>query len=554
MENHNKLIGALWSEFTELIESGVPVYFTFTNDLVEEILSRDGISFDSGRDAINNAVSDLIEVYGDHVHLKRNALMERKGGFSAAILFVCQQILAVEEMTSTELHSENAYFPHLRKNLSSELYQISQNPFNYDDFGRIWLTLSKEIFKISHTPKCITFSFEITYGANKAKRFPLSQALFSKEDVIRLIDKIGFKSIRSDDEEYVYRCITSNRHVLSGRGKRLITYVWMKDALVRQVKSISQSIGVVNRIRQVVTNKTVALEDLVLKVSMDNIDWFENEYVINLFDSNNNLISDISTVNDFFREKVSNKNYSVFVPSKDGDCWMSCNEEYAPSSKEELIVLYNNESKEAIKSLISDYFDVSKDNIIEERISRAKSVNAFRLVVGEFLNKSIYIKCGDLCIDENKVSHTSVSFKGGVLVNLKQDRYSALFLPTHIVIDDCEYELVGNVTINGSIHDFDNFRVEVKNILINLSYTIELNEEIKFTLKVAPQKRIIERKVIYRFYKKQLLPIQQVVDCNSEEAYYENLHPHHVGKKVSELLKDNRFIEAKKYLDTYQLV
>lgn len=554
MSTANKVVEALWSEFSAFIEKGIPVYFTFTNDLVEEILVREDIPFHTGRELINSEVRELVDIIGDHVYLKHDALVEIVDGFTAAILFVCQQVLAVEEMISTEDHSENAYFPHLREYISNQLEPLSQNPFEYNEFEKIWRTLSKEIFKISHNPKCVTFSFEQASGTNKARRFPLSQALYSKEDVIRLIDKVGYTNIRSNDEDYVYRCITSNKSILSRRGRRITSYIWMKDALVRQVKSLTESIGDVNIIKEVLAKKRTDIEQLRVKIYVDNIDWFSSEYVINLFDKANNLISDITIINHFFNTKIFGENYKVFVPSTDGDCWIISDDEYIPLANDELMVAYAIDNKVAIKGWIIDYFNIQVEEIKEDIISRSKEVLVFRFRINPNNINDISIKSGAICIRDQVKKKKEVTFKGGICVNINQDRFSCHYLPTHFMYKDQEYSLSGVVKINEAYHDFDEFRLEVKDILQDQEYTIEVGELMSFKLKVASDNNKIKKRVVYQYYKKQVLPICTVITKDkSSETLFEKIRSYQLKRDLEGYKSDSKLVDIKRVLDNYQL-
>jgi len=489
----NRLIQALWSEFSGFIERGIPVYFTFTNDLIEEVLVREDIPFETGRGLVNSEVR--------------------------------------------------------------ELEPLSQNPFDYIDFENIWRTLSKEVFKLSHNPKCITFNFEQAHGANKAKRFPLSQALYSKEDVIRLIDKIGFSNLRSEDENYVYRCITSNKGILSGRGKRISSYVWMKDALVKQVKSLSESVVDVGRIKEILSKKTVNIEQLKAKIYVDNIDWLSSEYVINLFDQKNNLISDSSVINQFFSTHIFGEAYKVFIPSIDGDCWIISEDEYIPFENDEIIIVYAVDKKDAIKGLIIDYFNVQDGDISEDIIFRSKQISVFRFRLNSKIIKNILIKSGSICAGNEVNNKKEVIFKGGVCVNINQDRFSCRYLPIYIIHQNKEYKLTGIVKINDAIYDFDLFRNEVRDIMEDQNYLIELNESIKFKIKVASEKKRKKNKVIFPYYKKQVLPISTIVNPHKNgECFFEKMNSHKFKNKLNIYRSENNLVDIKKNLHDYQLI
>jgi len=553
MEDKNNIIELLWSEFIDYIKKGVPVYFTFTNDMVEDLFRKGSINHPRGADAINDAVRELVWIDSDHVYLKQDALKVRDNGFSPAILFVCQQILAVEEMADTLEHSENAYFPHLRGLISSDLEPLSQNPFDYQDFEEIWLIFSKEIYRISGNSNCITFTFEKTSGVNKAKRFPLSQALFSKEDVVRLIDKVGFSTLRSADNYYISRCIDSNRWILSSRGRKLVTYVWLRDALVKQVKNLSESIGDVNKIKKILSNKEIVLSNYQAKIYIDNIDWITTEYVIGLFDSTNNAVNDQSVFRGFFKEKLDTENHLIFIPSVDGDCWILSDEKYSPRHSDELLVFYQDSHKETIVNLLASYFDIKSEQILFENIKRGLTINILRFRVSDYLGKGVFISSGHIGVDQIESKSISHDFVGGIAVNMKQDRYFCEFLPEKVVIDGCDYSLEGEVHINDRKYNFSLFREEVKNILSNETYKIQLFNGLSFNLKVSPNAFNIKSKVVYSTYRGQILPILQVLPReHTEKLASSNLTPAKVYQRLKHLYMKGDYLSAREFLINYQ--
>lgn len=553
MDNRSDLINALWSEFSEFVLKGLPVYFTFTRDLLEEVFIREGIHFQDPGELIDESVRTLIDVSGNHVFLKKHALKANEDGLSPAILFVCQQILAVEEMISTEHYSENAYFPHLRRSLSNQLDTISQNPFDYQEFEEIWRTLSKEIFKQSHNSKCLTFTLEQTSGVNKAKRFPLSQALFSKQDSVRLIEAIGYRQIRSSDEQALFRRIISNKHILSKRGKRLTSYPWMRDALVRQIRSLSRSVGEVEAIKEVLSKRSLSLESLVLKVYLDNVDWFSNEHVVNLFDSKNNLISDTSVIHGFFTERVSNNNYCVFIPSDDGDCWLVSDTEYLPAMGDELIVSIEPANQKDVLPLLSDYFGTPKDSIRDIRIHRSRTLHAFKLRIGENFNKKISVKSGTIYVLDHDHEEDTVEFIGGILIDSRQTRFSCLCMPSGVVCSGKEYPLEGTIKINGALHDFENFRREVKSLISDESFSIELVDGAKFILKLAPLFKKRDREVKYPIFRKQVLPVVGLVRRGDQGSKFEGMPTYLVNREIKHYLEERNYPEMRALLNEYQL-
>ena len=552
MSKSDEIILALWSEYKEQIGRAIPTFFTFTNDLVEEILFKADIPFETGKDTINIEVSKLIDIDGNQVHLRYEALSTRGIGYSAAILFVCQQVLAVEEMVANNVHSENAYFPHLRDSLSKDLEPLSQNPFSYDEFEAIWSTLYREIYRISGTQKCITFSFERSTGVFKAKRFPLSQALFSLEDLLRLSDKIGFSEVKRIGEHYLFDRIVINRQILSSRGRKLTTYIWMREALSRQLKNFAQSTEEINRVRVSLEKRTVSIDELSIKLYKDSIDWFSTEYVIYLFDKGNNLISDVIAVNDYFRAKIFHRSYSILVPSREGDSWTLSKEHYYPSIGDELFIILKKENDYGIQNFIFSRLAIEGDQCSTEEVKGAKQITAIKMKIGQAFLGDCSIVNGQISLAKKSNREHDYRFKGGTLVNLKQDRFSAYSLPTHLCTVDREISLSGRVKINDALYDFDKFREEVKTITRDREYKLELSSDLKCKIKIAPITRKTNKHVAYKTDKGKVLPITQLLKRDTYSHAKKPKSSHELYIQLSSLMSENSVEEVLDLIEDHQ--
>ena len=192
-----KIIELLWKPFIEEVKTGNPVYFCFHSEYLNKIFGQYGAAVSDPCQVIMDAANEFLVVENTDVYVEPEALRPIAQGFSAAIILVAQQILAAEEMVKDETgFSENAYFPRLRAMISPDLPEISMNPFSFDDFERIWRRFAKEIMSIEgSTQASVTFQFGVEEGVNKARYFPLSQALLSREDLLLLTHRIGKEKI-----------------------------------------------------------------------------------------------------------------------------------------------------------------------------------------------------------------------------------------------------------------------------------------------------------------------------------------------------------------------
>lgn len=182
MNDVSRLVDCLWSLFADEISSGEPVFFCFSQDALVEPFRNFRIEGGSPLEIVCAAARSCYEIDEDHAVLMPGALTAGVNGRSAAIVLVCQQVLAVEEMVNEGgRFSENAYFPRLRALMAKDLPALRMNPFEFDQFEVIWRTFAREIDRTAGaTDATITFEFDTYSGVNKARLFPISQALLSR--------------------------------------------------------------------------------------------------------------------------------------------------------------------------------------------------------------------------------------------------------------------------------------------------------------------------------------------------------------------------------------
>jgi hypothetical protein len=142
----DKIADALWGLFRAEIGTGEPVFFCFSQETLKERLAASGIDGPSPLSTVCAAANACFDVEGHRVALKHGSLSPGAHGVSQAIVLVCQQILAVEEMArDSSQYSENAYFPRLRKLMGAGLMELSVNPFEFEEFEAIWRTFAREV-------------------------------------------------------------------------------------------------------------------------------------------------------------------------------------------------------------------------------------------------------------------------------------------------------------------------------------------------------------------------------------------------------------------------
>ena len=289
IDESEALIQCLWNIFLPEIISGEPVRFCFSYDLLQKHFTKSGLTDKQPADHVGAVARNCFSVFGNRAFLSGEALEETSVGFSKAIILVCQQIIAVEEMISDGAqYSENAYFPRLRKSMDERLPSWSANPFSFDEFEGIWKAFAREVWKINGSShETITFEFDAYAGANKARQFPLSQALFSIGDLSGLATYCRLDRLRSISADEVWSEIRRERQRLGRRAQRLINSGFLRERLIEQVRKFADR----RSVPQVSPSGTMSttIRDLDLFISLDTIDGEGEEYFAFLVSRNSGI-------------------------------------------------------------------------------------------------------------------------------------------------------------------------------------------------------------------------------------------------------------------------
>lgn len=272
------LASALWRVFREDIESGEPVFFCFSRDVIGSELADLGISSESFTSVVSEAASTCFFIDGNRVSLRRETFLPDPAGRSLAIVLVCQQILAVEEMVREGgLYTENAYFPRLRSLMSPNLAAYSANPFRFHDFERVWQTFAKEIEACpGSSDDTVTFRFGSYTGIDKARLFPLSQALLSRSDLLEISRRCRKGALTSENVAIVWRELRGARVHLSSRGQRLVHQGPLYERIVDQVRNFARREASEAGASQ--SSDTDRIGTQMLCISLESTDWNQEDY------------------------------------------------------------------------------------------------------------------------------------------------------------------------------------------------------------------------------------------------------------------------------------
>lgn len=343
MADIDKLILTLWSPFITEIGSGGPIYFCFHRDFLNNLFTENDISVEDPIKFINECASSFFIIDETDVLLKGNALVRRECGFSPAILFICQQILAAEEMVrDPNGFSEHAYFPRLRKMISDYLPELTKNPFSFDDFESIWLKIAEEIRSVKGNKKStITFRFGEEHGVNKARSFPLSQALLNREDLLLLIGRIGKEKLLKEKVENIWSLLRSERKILRRRAQAILSLPFLKDRIVEQTLSFARKIDLsqYNLSREIIPENS---QDIELKIFKNSIDWISEEFDFLMTKKDaHEPIEDNILIKNILMQLIEQSSFLILPPNDFGDAWIKNNKEYLIEPQETFLILGN---------------------------------------------------------------------------------------------------------------------------------------------------------------------------------------------------------------------
>lgn len=236
-----ELIDGLWEEYEVQLKLGIPTFFNFTESSIIKIAMKVGDYFsrEVARDAYFTLVNSLVEFNGTKIKIKDKVFQDYDGGYSAVIVLISVQILAVEKMANKGGYTPEAYFPPLRRLFSEVIGDDENLPFYQDEFDELWNKFSEEVERFSGTSKTITFKpSESKSRAYKNKIFPLSQGLLNQEDLLKL-SILAYElrdSYNLDLDSEWSRFLIEKSSKVSKRGSRLLFNSTLRDGLINQMK------------------------------------------------------------------------------------------------------------------------------------------------------------------------------------------------------------------------------------------------------------------------------------------------------------------------------
>jgi hypothetical protein len=478
------LTSALWAPFLPSIASGDPIFFSFSREAIASSLRQVGIEANDHVQLIGFMAGELMEVSEAEVELRKEAFEPDESGFTPVIILAAQQVLAVEEMVNEPGgYSDHAYFPRLRKMISPLLPTISANPFRFDEFSKIWRVLAAEIRSIEgSTEASLTFRFGEAFGANKAKAFPLSQALLTREDLYSIVRGMSHELACSLRPNELWNEIRNQSGSLGRRAQRLLAITFLRPRIVQQVSSFARTVP---KARFEASLRTTEVpEEACLGIFKESIDWLTDEFRAFLveegkFDRVEDPSQTLSYVRDLLRVTPV-----VYIPLGEfGDCWQRSTKTVPLDTGARFLAL----SANADTSTTSDdplFWKDCAELVSEGKLAGYEDCEITEYRIKDGPRKDLAIYADAICVNESD-SLPAYRWMGGVCVNARSRLYLRNALPTSICFEEIEFRIDELIAINGHPLTMPAFRQMLSIEDVDASYEIEFPRGFRARLAVA---------------------------------------------------------------------
>jgi hypothetical protein len=448
VSEEGRLIEILWDLFKDEITSGEPVFFCFSQETLRERLGASGSEVASPLALVCATARRCFDVEGHHVYLHPESLIPAQKGVSMAIVLVCQQVLAVEDMVRESSGvSENAYFPRLRALMSSELTQISVNPFPFADFESIWKQFASEVRAFSgSSDDTVTFEFDTYTGVNKARQFPLSQALLSREDLLEITRRAKLERLRKGSPGEVWSEIRRERHRLGRRAQRLISSGFLREQIIQQVRRFS-SRSLPSGLP--VNKPTLTSSGLLLGIYLDPTDWMSEEYrAFVKLKGASDIIEDDERVKEKLNSALAGRGYAFCSLSESEDYWTIQDSEIVPGDT--VLVLGVGFGMQRARAILDGLTPpVTLEDSRIRPLGSSRDVQVCPVVLPSSMARSLKLRCGKIA-EEDCVAGARVDYEwiGGICVDHRSRKYLLQALPSAVRFDARDFNLQDITRVN----------------------------------------------------------------------------------------------------------
>lgn len=484
MNSQTKLISVLWEAYFPKIRSGLPVYFAFHREQLIRIFEIHSIPGDPIK-VINFHASQWFEIDGDIAVVRPEAFLSQWGHFSAVILLVAQQVLVVEDMAKDRLgFSEDAYFPRLRRAISPNLQERSQHPFGTsEEFDEIWRKFRSEILTAGGNERTITF-FSGAHS-NRNRSYPLSQALLSQEDVIKLIRLVGEARIFTLPMTDLRREINNNKARLSKRGQKTFGIPFLEERVYEQILAYKG-------FRLPEQEKSLVADDDNLKCDVkiyrDQVDFGTEEFRIGFFERAEAARVIVDKVHRIeFRLLLNRRNFLVFTESTLGDSWEISAQAREVSQNESLVFVATSTGKAVVASVLKRIYPGASAIVWQ-------SLEQFDDLYIAFLDTvppdapTIRVRNGAFVEQIERLQTNRIVWVGGICVSERENKFLLRFMPDKYTVAGVPSLMLGQVKVNGRLTTFESFKSDLQQLSDDQRFEIETIDGKKGFLAVAVAK------------------------------------------------------------------
>ncbi len=475
LRNWNQL---LWEYLLEYYCTGGPVYLCFNVNVLQNILKNEFSTSFTQKEAeqlFMTACNSMIRVYGGKAWIPEVVFAATDGNRSLCLSYAVQQILTAEKMFSDEKYTADAYFPRYRKAMGL-LDESGAMPISYEQFHRIWSTLKNELLSLpSVSEDKITFSKG--KGKNLNRSLPLSQALLSHENLIRICSR--FKNINSYSDHRLLLEVQRNKHFLLKDAQNKIFNRYIKNALIEQIRSFASNFSNEKSIKR--RRKRREVIDPRCFELFRNFEGWDDFLQLDLSDKCN---GDITVV---LEKYLQNNNLLLLTKGLAGE-FVGSDLPASITSNEKFVVCTSKPRESFVYSNITDYIDGS---LIEQlrypEVSIPKNCTLFYCTTSLPEGSELVIGNTGL-FAENKLLPKRLTFTGGISLNSRTNDFLLGFPPTgfkfagRILTDD------DMLTVNSESIKVDTFLKQLKQQKDEQRYLIKYSNY-ETTLSITNRRR-----------------------------------------------------------------
>lgn len=417
-----------------------------------------------------------------------------------SIVLVCQQVLAVEEMMRDRGgFSEHAYFPRLRALMSDHLPTLSMNPFRFGDFQNIWKQFAREIQAIKGcSTATITFKFGEYSGVNKARLFPLSQALLSRADLLELTTRTHTERLRTGSASEVWNEILRARGYLSRRAQLLIGTGFLRERVVEQAQRFARRRPLT---ASSAAEPTVSLDRIQLGFCLDATDWLNEEYrAFMMLKGTSSPIGDDARVKEKLDEVLTDQGHVMCALSESRDFWLLEEGDADISPGETILLVANGPGFQRARLVLDGLVPPLRIEEGQVRpLGSSSEMMACPIFVPSSRNAKVRIRGGKI-VRRDSLEDEAFGYEwiGGACVDARSRKYLRHALPTGIRFGAHEVSTREVTRVGNAGMKWDALETMIDKLVTDANFELRFSCGKVARLAVAVVARVAAERVGYR--------------------------------------------------------